>query len=781
MNPLNVGLDRSAESVIIWIWNITLTGERGTMLKPLGFLHNKKLFGWNDTPGIVAIEPDGDSGMRIYRRIEGRLTREQQRFQPILWLANSDLLSHFKGQYETHKLRGELFYQYLALFNSLSTANDARRHLIKITGKNPSDKDAPYYWLSDPVHQHLLLTGQTFFKGMNFSDVRRLQLDIETYCAPGFEFSVAQREQDQIIAIALSDSTGWETILWGKDLSEKQILEKLNELIAERDPDVIEGHNIFKFDLNYIKTRADRWGVPLRWGRDGSEAVSDNSRMFIAERTIDYDKWEVEGRHIVDTWILSQFYDVITRDLESLTLKEMAKHFDLASEDRTYIEGSQISPIYDTDPDRLRRYALDDVRETRALSKLLSQSYFIQAQIFPYSYQNTIVRGNATRINSLFLREYLRERHSLPAPPSETREFAGGYTEIREEGVLERVLHCDVTSLYPSVMLAHEVKPTRDTLNVFLPLLADLRRFRVEAKRLANQAAQPEEKAHFQSLQSTFKILINSFYGYLGTSISNFADFNAAARVTEIGRALVQQMIDWLKTAQCRVIEIDTDGIYFVPPASLSSPEEEEALIQQLGAALPTGIEVELDGRYKAMLSYKMKNYALLTHSGKLILKGSGLRSRGLERFQRDFLRELIRLVLSGEGEKVRPFYHHWLKRMDRHDWKVTEFAKTESLSESLPAYQQKVSEKKRNPSALYELALKSGRNYQPGDQLSYYVTGNKKNVKAYEACKLASQWDPAHPDENIPYYQAKLKELFEKFEGYLPPEKPMNENLTLF
>ena len=48
------------------------------------------------------------------------------------------------------------------------------------------------------------------------------------------------------------------------------------------------------------------------------------------------------------------------------------------------------------------------------ISELLSASYFIQAQIFPYNYQDVIVRGNATRINALFLREYFRQRHSIP-------------------------------------------------------------------------------------------------------------------------------------------------------------------------------------------------------------------------------------------------------------------------------------------------------------------------------------------------------------------------------
>ena len=739
------------------------------MTKTPEFTQNRMLFGWDETSGIIAIEPEGDSRMRVFRRTAGHLSSELQDFRPVIWLEQPHLLQDFKGVVKIQPLNGNSFYQHLAVFDSWSAANEARKLMSNRTGKSPSDRLSPFYWISDPVHLHLLISGQTFFKGLTFADLRRMQLDIETYCAPGFEFPVAQREEDRIIAIALSDSSGWETVLWGKELTEAAMLERLGEIIRQRDPDIIEGHNIFKFDLNYIKTRAARFGIPLRWGRDGSEAHSYNSRLFVAERTIDYSKWEVVGRHIVDTWILSQFYDVITRELESLSLKEMAKHFNLAEEDRTYIDGSQISRVYDTDPERLYRYALDDVRETRKISELLSQSYFIQAQIFPYSYQNTIVRGNATRINALFLREYLRQSHSLPVAPQQGREFAGGYTDIFEEGVLRNVLHCDVTSLYPSVMLAHQVKPSSDTLNVFLPLLAELRRFRIEAKQLAQKATSPLEKAHFQALQGTFKILINSFYGYLGTPVCNFADFDAAARVTETGREVLRKMIEWLGEQKCRVIEIDTDGTYFVPPPGVSTPAEEEQLVRRLGEILPEGIEVELDGRYRAMLSYKMKNYALLSHSGKLIIKGSGLRSRGLEPFQRNFLREFISLLLNGQAQEIRPLLEETLRRMESHQWTVADFAKTEALSESLEAYQQKVWEKKRNPAALYELALKSGREYQAGDQISYYVTGTKKNVKVYEACKLASQWDLAQPDENVAYYQAKLRELFGKFERFLP------------
>jgi DNA polymerase elongation subunit (family B) len=587
------------------------------------------------------------------------------------------------------------------------------------------------------------------------------------------------------------------------------MLERLNAIIQERDPDVIEGHNVFKFDLSYIKTRAQRHGIALKWGRNGSEASVYSSRLFVAERTIDYPKWEIYGRHIVDTWILSQYYDISSRELEGLGLKEMARHFGLASQDRTYVEGSQISRVYDETPDVLRRYALDDVRETRALSALLTPSYFIQAQIFPYNFQDVVVRGNATKINSLFLREYLRQRHSVPAPPGEAKEFAGGYTAIFKEGVVKNVVHCDVTSLYPSIMLAQKVKPAADVLDVFLPLLRELRTFRVEAKRLAQRAGGDDERAHYQALQTTFKILINSFYGYLGTSFSNFADFRAAGEITETGQQILKHMIGWLQQQGCDVIELDTDGIYFVPPDPRSNPcsrrgneaesagsppphvggyndglrnrEQAEALVAELAATLPEGIDVELDGQYPAMFSYKMKNYALLNASGKLTIKGSGLRSRGLERFQRQFLRDLILLLLTDREEQVRRLYGETLARFERHEFQVKDFCKTETLSESLASYRQKVEQGKRNPSALYELALKTGRDYRAGDPLSFYVTGARKNVTVYESCKLASQWDAANPDENVAYYKAKLEELYEKFRIYLShPDPPAQGMLNL-
>ena len=212
---------------------------------------------------------------------------------------------------------------------------------------------------------------------------------------------------------------------------------------------------------------------------------------------------------------------------------------------------------------------------------------------------------------------------------------------------------------------------------------------------------------------------------------------------------------------------MDTDGIYFVPPVSASeaiAAALEEEMVAALAAALPEGIQLELDGRYPAMFSYKMKNYVLLDARGKLLVKGSGLRSRGIELFQRLWMEEMFRLLLTGRRAEIPALVARWEGDFRAHRVPLRQFMKTETLQESLGAYRQKLAAGARNVGAAYELAQAAARSYQPGDQVSYYVTGESRRIKVNEAAKLAAEWTEAAPDENTAYYVAKLQELHEKF-----------------
>jgi DNA polymerase I len=741
--------------------------SNGITMNDIAFEENEVLFGADPTEAMVAVEPVGEARMRLFFRRDGLLQSKEDVFTPFLLMEDEGLLQDFRTTHQLQPLSSNNAYRFLAVFERWGDCKKAVSYLRQRTGQPASSPQAPYLFLSDPVQQYLLLTGKTLFKGLAFAEVHRLALDIETTTAPGYAFSNPLREEDRILSIALMDNRGHEEVLFAADLKEEDMLKTLGARISNLDPDVLEGHNLFNFDLEYIVTRALMHGVEIGWGRDGSTPRIRRSRFTVAERTIDYSRMDIFGRHVVDTLFLLQYFDVAARELESYALKAAAKHFGLAAVDRTYIEPDRIQWYFDHKPETLRQYNLDDVRETLALSELLAYPFFLQTRIFPFSYQNIFVRGNATKINALFLREYLRRRASVPKPGA-GEAFAGGYTDVFRRGVVRPVVSCDVASLYPSILLSYNLKPAADSQDVFLPLLRDLRAFRLEAKNRAHTVQDRRECEYYQSLQQTFKVLINSFYGYLGTRLHHFSDPSLAGEVTHHGREIIRQMLEWLRDQGAEPIEIDTDGIYFLPPPGVQSEDEVRSLVGRLSESLPPGIEVELAGIYEAMFSYKKKNYALLDERGNVLIKGSALRSRGMERYLREFLSGMIRLLLEGRGEEVLDLSREYLERLKRHDIEISLLAKNETLTESPESYRQKVHDKKRNPAATYELALRAERTYRAGDQVSYYVTGKGRRVRVYENCKLTLDYDPNKPDENVPYYQAKLLDLLKKFEEFL-------------
>ena len=729
------------------------------------FEKNTLLFGADPTPRIVAIELGETGTVKVYRReSDGSTVADVEPFHPFVW-CDSDVVDLGIG---SEKLQSNLKYGWLVTVDSWKELI-ALRNGLKNAGRD-------FFAFTDPVQHYLTATGRTLFKDLRFEELKRMQIEVLSVAGidePG--------DKDHILSITISDNTGWEELLIvdpkNVEQSEHDALKRLTSLVKERDPDVLEGHNLFRFDLPYLVARAKRAKTKLDWGRSDGFLRSRPSRLQIAEKTIDYPKFTVGGRHFVDTFLLAQFYDVGMRSLAGFERTDLARHFDLCdSEEVSAFTGKELQRAYPENSEQFRRRALCGVREIRALSELLSASYFIQAQIFPYNYQDVIVRGNATRINALFLREYFRQRHSIPELPM-VRAFEGGYTDIFFTGVVHNVWHCDVASLYPSIMLKFDCFPVTDQLQIFRHLLTDLRTFRLEAKSEMRAEKGPAKQHHLQALQNTFKILLNSFYGYLGFAQGHFADFDAAARVTQIGRDLLKKLIDWLGAHGAKVIEVDTDGIYFVPSGKIEIDELREGLAKEL----PEGIEIEFDEQFDAMFSYKAKNYALLTKDGDVIIRGGALKSRGLEKFQRVFLEEMIKLIMEGEPEAITNLRDEFERKIRNREWKIDMLMKTDTLQDSLDKYRAKIAGSARNRAAAYELALASGRNYKPGDQISYYIKATPKKVPAYEAAKLASEFDPQNRDENVDYYVAKLDELVKKFRGLTDAAStPKQESLAI-
>jgi hypothetical protein len=163
--------------------------------------------------GLIAFEVEGLNRILIFRRAPRRVSSESVEFRPFLLLAGDEVLQGWRGRAEFEALAGGAPFDRIAFFPDLKQLEDAKFHLQKQARQEGAAADVPYYYFSDPVQQYLLLSGKTHFLGLAFGDLKRMQIDIETYCDSAFEFCNPLRESDRITAIAMSDSTGWER-LW---------------------------------------------------------------------------------------------------------------------------------------------------------------------------------------------------------------------------------------------------------------------------------------------------------------------------------------------------------------------------------------------------------------------------------------------------------------------------------------------------------------------------------------------------------------------------------------
>jgi DNA polymerase elongation subunit (family B) len=136
---------------------------------------------------------------------------------------------------------------------------------------------------------------------------------------------------------------------------------------------------------------------------------------------------------------------------------------------------------------------------------------------------------------------------------------------------------------------------------------------------------------------------------------------------------------------------------------------------------------------------------------------------------------------MKERSEDVANLRNEFERKIRDREWNIDMLMKTDTLQDSLEKYRQKIAGSARNRAAAYELALGSGRNYKPGDQISYYIRSTPKKVAAYEAAKLASEFDPENRDENVDYYVSKLDDLVKKFSGLTAAAAaPKQESLAL-
>jgi DNA polymerase, archaea type len=226
------------------------------------------VFGWDPMPGIVSVWAQRDGRAVVWQREGARVLCIKETFRPWLFAATLDDLAHLgsvltassptdlrtdASQVSYHLLDGPPgSYRYLL------SARDGRfleqTLLLGVSRRlgrrvNSLDELSDTYYQVGPVEQYLMQTGRVYFRGLAYEDLHRLQFDLET--------TALDPHRGRIFLISVRDSRGFSTILEApRPEDEGRIIVELCNLIRQRDPDILENHNLFSFDLQFLERRA---------------------------------------------------------------------------------------------------------------------------------------------------------------------------------------------------------------------------------------------------------------------------------------------------------------------------------------------------------------------------------------------------------------------------------------------------------------------------------------------------------------------------------------------
>ncbi|HMG23320.1 MAG TPA: DNA polymerase domain-containing protein, partial [Kofleriaceae bacterium] len=718
-------------------------------------LEDEWLWGWDPTPGIVSVWAEPDGRALVWRRIAstGALVRDDVRFRPWLLLAALDDLAHLgprlrpehaaagaRDDARRRAIRDPITYRELAgpgALRYLVRADDMATLITAVLHGAARRLGRPLGHLRDlpddqvlalaPEEQYLVASGRTYFRGLAFDDLRRLQVDLET--------TGLDPAHHRIFLVAVRDPGGATELLEAEGdgpAAEAELVARLVERIRACDPDVIENHNLHGFDLPFLAHRARVLGVPLALGRPGpglGRAGGPGLRQRAARRgapapgnPLRRIRYTVPGRELIDTLDAVLRHDFSARDLPGHGLKVVARHLGLAADDREHIPGARIHDVYRRDPARVRRYAAADVAEVAGLARMLGGAAFALAGMAPRRYERLADAGAATGvIDPLLVRAYLRSGAALPAhQPGDGTPHSGAALHLFAAGVAHRVVKADVASLYPSLMREYRIGPAPDRLGALLAIVDRLLEHRLAAKARARAAppGSPERYAS-EAMSAAMKLVINSAYGYLGApGLTRFADVHAANEVTRRGRDVLALLCRELAGRGVTLLEADTDGVYFAVPAAWTEADERR-VVAEVAALLPARVHLEFDGRYAAMLSHEPKNYALLRYDGGLVLRGVAFRSSRAEPFGEAFLRRALVPLLAGDLVAVQDTYLATVAALRRRELPTRDVAARVRLTKRPDQY---LATRDARRELSYEAVLASGRTtWTAGERVLVY------------------------------------------------------------
>ena len=509
-----------------------------------------------------------------------------------------------------------------------------------------------------------------------------LSFDIEVYNPAGSP----RPDKDPIIMISLADNRGlkkvitWKNFKTGQDFvevvkDEKELLERFVEMVKERDADIIMGYNTDLFDFPYIRERARRLKVKLKLGRDGSEVLARKKRFATAAR--------VRGRLHIDVYTMVHFLATIGHiRLIHYNLEEVYKY--MLGKEKPDFEFTEFVDAWKRGGEKakdLLEYSLSDAQATLEIGLELLPLFFELTHIVRQSPFDVSRMTPGQLVEWLLISEAHNVGELVPARPvgEEFEErldetYVGAYVMEPAKGLHEDLVVFDYRSLYPSIIVTHNIDPS--TLNcdcckpsqvVTVPELgykfctnrrglipSTLEKIIQERVRLKTEMKKHKpgsrEYRQLDAQQWALKITANSFYGMLGYPRARWYFKQCAESVTSFGRHYIKNTINMAKDFGFDVVYSDTDSLF----CKLNSKGRDDAarFLKQVNDSLPGIIELELEGFYPRGVFITKKRYAMIDDEDRIVVKGLEFVRRDWAAIARKTQEAVLKAVLRDGSPK---------------------------------------------------------------------------------------------------------------------------------
>jgi len=571
--------------------------------------------------------------------------------------------------------------------------------------------------------------------------------------------------------------------------NEEALLKRFIEILEERDIDILTGYNTDEFDFQILREAAERNKIELALGRNGERMKFNRRGRFAGAR--------IKARMHLDlypfiTHIMAPGIDSETLDLDSVA-------GELLGMEKDHLEWDEMKEIWrnNGDIDKFARYALKDAEITYKLGREITPQILELSKITGLIPFDTCRMTYGQLTENYLLREaYHRDILAENRPSQSKRQkrdreqaYKGGFVYTPEPGLYEDVAVFDFRSLYPTVMVAHNISPDtldlencddefdveelgysfcQDSQGFFPQLVEDLVSSRYKIKKQMKDAEGVELKS-LDNRQQAQKILANSFYGYLGYSGARWYSRESAEATTFLGRKYIQDTVELAEEMGFEMAYGDTDSI-MVRKDDLEDYLDE--LLQVVNSELPDFMELEFEGLFKrGFFTSKesgegaKKKYALMGHDKSMKITGFEQVRRDWSPIAKDTQEKVLRKVLEADVEGAVELVKEKVQALKSGEIPVEELKIYTTLTKPPEEYHSTAPHVE-----AAKKAMKRGDDIPPETTIDYVVTSNGGTIsEKAEITKYADSYDADYYIDNqlIPVSLRVLK-VFDYTENQL-------------